>query len=492
MEDNLHKDKLDDFVRRSFEAHEEEPPEDMWARVETELLPPESSRPPGRVWAWKALAVGVIALLLSMLVCEHLYYEGKIRELKHRENPAAAEGVEKQVNTPVVDAESKRGQQSVAPATPQAVPAPTSGLQTEGQRDAQISQRSNPVVLSNRSIQGKNSMLTTGSPSEQTAPSALLEPQNPSEFHANVPVLPPVEAVEVGLPSTVVINWVAARDAELSGHARTVQPPHTNPIPPIKPQRKPSEWYTGASVAMLWAAEQQRPPIPRLNRPAFASRRERESSSMLWGLGFGKKLGHGFSLETGLAYQKITQSATHTARFRFRDGTPMAMRRNFEYDLSTYGGMAEVSLRMEMTPGLPPSDDEPVVLRIATEHRIEMLRIPLLARFEYGKGRLNGHFKAGVLGNVVVGNELDISARTSQNARFQPVAGKDGYTVQLSKGKFFWGYWLSAGAEYQLGHGLGVFAEPVLLGDFPRSDQQRRSLPERVAYGLNVGARLNF
>ena len=97
------------------------------------------------------------------------------------------------------------------------------------------------------------------------------------------------------------------------------------------------------------------------------------------------------------------------------------------------------------------------------------------------------------LGNFVLKNELDISARVSQNARFRPVAGRQGYAVRLSDlEKFSLGYLLSAGAEFRCSRHLSVVAEPVLMGDFARKDRQGRRLPEHISTGLNVGARWYF
>ena len=131
-------------------------------------------------------------------------------------------------------------------------------------------------------------------------------------------------------------------------------------------------------------------------------------------------------------------------------------------------------------------------LKISTEHRIELLRIPLLAKYQFGSGAWHGFAKAGILGNIVLKNELDIEARVSQNARFQPVSGNDGYTVQLDQKSFFLGFLGSAGLEYDLNKHLSLSAAPTFIGDFPRKDQYRRPLPQRLLVGINVGANYYF
>ncbi|MDO8971543.1 MAG: hypothetical protein Q7U74_12690, partial [Saprospiraceae bacterium] len=228
----------------------------------------------------------------------------------------------------------------------------------------------------------------------------------------------------------------------------------------------------------------------------FANEPENTRISSVWWLKTGKKLNTHFFLETGLGYQEMTHRARHTARFRYRDGILQGQNpllRNFDYDLNAYGGTAEVSMRMEQTtPGIPPSDDDPVVLGIRTEERTTFVRIPLLLGYKLRSGRLSGVFKTGLLGNFVLENEVDITTRTSQHPRLRPVAGAAGYTVDLNPQKFFLGYWVSAGAEFKLGKHLSILAEPAFMGDFPRNDSNNRQLPERFYMGLNVGANYYF
>ena len=132
-------------------------------------------------------------------------------------------------------------------------------------------------------------------------------------------------------------------------------------------------------------------------------------------------------------------------------------------------------------------------LKITTTERSEVLRIPVTAGYRLGVGRWRGSLKAGLLGNFVLKNELDISTRVSQNARFRPVAGRQGYAVQVGDPeKFSLGYLLSAGAEFKCGRHLSLVAEPVFTGDFARKDPRGQRLPEHFSVGLNVGANWYF
>jgi len=106
MEKNIQDDRLDDYVRKSFEDYEEAPASDMWGRIEEELPPvaPESGttagRPPIRRYLWQLTAAASILLLISSLVCGRLYYENKIREISALQGTEQPPDTQKSVQAP--------------------------------------------------------------------------------------------------------------------------------------------------------------------------------------------------------------------------------------------------------------------------------------------------------------------------------------------------------------------------------------------------------
>ncbi|HMX38878.1 MAG TPA: hypothetical protein PKD78_01080 [Saprospiraceae bacterium] len=267
---------------------------------------------------------------------------------------------------------------------------------------------------------------------------------------------------------------------------------------PVQVHKGLSGWYVGAQAMWLSAQERSRSVAIRPNgRPVFASRQESADQSAWWGLRAGKKIGSRWSIETGIGYQRSERKASHQPRFRFADGLlggGPGGPRAFSYEVPTYGGTAEVTLRMETTtPSSPPTPDEAVPLKISTTERSEVLRVPLLAAYRLGGKRWQAHLKAGVLVNVTLKQELDLAARVSQSSRFRPVDGQDGYTLQLKRaGNLGWGYALAAGTEYRLNRRWSVVAEPMLVGDFVRKDGAGQTLPQHTAWGLNAGVQMYF
>lgn len=506
MDNNLHDDKLDDYVRKSFEDYEEDPSSEMWSRVEGDLLPAAEAPAPRvsfRRFGWQAMAAAVILLLLSTLVCEHLYYEEKLRVMSGTPTVAISPQTEApELVQPAIPTNTGQPDSHSKSSPIQSIELRNAGSSEAGQHSNfpqktrsnpagrfVPSDRQNPVPLSKaRSTklpQVPSNKVESNPIALQPETDADFGPGSTNEFKETTQVAPTVQDL-ANLPiSATTLNFPKVHYALAQAKGA------------IKPLQAASGWYAGVQMTALSTLEKSHTPRSRPGRPAFDSQQEGSDISALWWLRTGKKLNAHFSLETGLGYQQTTRTATHTPRFRFGDGMqqgpPFGSPRTFSYDLSTYGGTAEVSLRMEeTTPGIPPTDDEPVSLNIKTSEHAAVVRIPVLVGYQFGTGRLHGQLKAGLVGNFLVKHELDIAARVSQHARLQPVSGKDGYTVRLDPGKFHLGYWLSAGVEFKLNDRLGLVAEPSLASDFPRNDQYSRRLPDRYSWGLNVGANYYF
>jgi len=228
-------------------------------------------------------------------------------------------------------------------------------------------------------------------------------------------------------------------------------------------------------------------------RPVFVGQSERPDVSTDWWLRVGKTMGGRFGLESGIGFSESTRTTAHTARFRFADGaihsggSGPGQRRNFAYDLNTYGGSASVSLRMESADAsVPVADAEPVVVKISTVEQAQLLRIPLLLTYRMGAGRVHAVAKAGIVGNFFLKNELAISARASQNNRLRFAQHTDTFVFERTD-NFFLGYWASAGVEFRWNRRLSIVAEPAVSGNFARQDAQGRRLPDHLLAGVNVG-----
>jgi hypothetical protein len=147
---------------------------------------------------------------------------------------------------------------------------------------------------------------------------------------------------------------------------------------------------------------------------------------------------------------------------------------------------------MEQTTPGSTSDDEPIRLRIETAERSTWIRVPLLLGYHWGNGRWKGVVKSGLLGSFLVQNQFELSTRVSENARFKPVEGRDGYTLTLDNHQIKMGYLASAGAGFRLGRCWQLGAEATVAGDFPYKDAFKRKLPSQLFAGVNLGLTYYF
>jgi len=483
MEKNTQHDPLDEYVRNTFDDHEENPASDMWSRIEGEL--------PAALPAWRVfflrnqlqLAAACILLLLSGLVCEHFYYENKLKALvgeraqPHPQPlPPGGGGLDSGKGNPFDPKYEVTTTKRELTATLDYAPLPPGGGAGGGAASHALSQlvpiQNHPVPpnltpLSPVEGNGDGVAHTENPPASSTTQKSLSQMSNLPALLYQAPLSP-------------------GKEAEGGGVAVE--------LPPIKPAHTLSGWYVGLHTMPHRTFESvtttaQRPGM----RPVFVSRSERPDVATDWWLRVGKTTGRRFGVESGIGFAESTRTTAHTARFRFADGaihpggSVPGQRRNFTYDLSTYGGSASVSLRMESADdSVPVADAEPVIVKISTTEQARLLRIPLLLSYRLGAGRVLAVAKVGLTGNFFLKNETVISARASQNNRLRFAQNNDTFVFERTD-NFFLGYWASAGVEFRWNRRFSIVAEPAVSGNFARQDAQGHRLPDHLLAGVNVG-----
>jgi len=510
MEKNIHNDPLDDYVRQTFDDHEEQPANNMWSRIESEL-PAVPAVPAWRMFFLHnrfGLAAAAILLLLSGLVCEHFYYENKLRNLRDQAGL--------QNNR---DSDTARIAARAYPSgTGFSESCPTSLSSDMCVTEQNIACRLRAKHLSDDKFVGQASRIELNSPASKDVQTTTSRNQalpftkeEPGTEHAqaHLHTASPESRDQAGLSPEAAM-----------GYEHHPAPPTANPqlaplpklpvqpiscdqvsLPPgggfgnVIPARTLSGWYIGLYATPhrtyeTVATTAHRPGM----RPVFTGQSDGPDIATGWWLRIGKSTGRRWGLESGIGFSESARTTTHTARFRFADGAihpggpgPVGQRRNFSYDLNAYGGSASVSLRMESADASAPvAEAEPVVVKISTAEHAQLLHIPLLLTYRMGHGRLTAVVKTGLTGNVFLKNDLVISARTSQNNRLRFAQNADSFMFEQS-GNFFLGYWASAGLEFRWSRRLSLVAEPAVSGNFPREDTQGRRLPNQILAGVNVG-----
>ncbi|MCW5921228.1 MAG: hypothetical protein KIS77_02715 [Saprospiraceae bacterium] len=120
-----------------------------------------------------------------------------------------------------------------------------------------------------------------------------------------------------------------------------------------------------------------------------------------------------------------------------------------------------------VNPSAPLPDNGRVALRVMTTETLQIFRVPALAVCRIGQGRWQAVAKAGLVGNFILKNQLDVTASASQNVRLRLLQGNNGYSMQYqTAGSFFLGYWASLGTEFRLARHFGAFCRTRALRRF--------------------------
>ncbi len=532
MEKNIQDERLDDYVRKSFEDYEEAPASDMWGRIEEELPPvaPESGAGPGsppiRPYLWQMTAAAAILLLISSLVCGRLYYENKIREISAIQGTEQSDDAQKSAQAPspagslVMPTEQKNAStdhtdlSSNNAALPKRPGSPN--LKTNAARPPEtgsvkasvthvtsavaptMSSSPRPSSVSEKAV--ANTLPTDNMPAANPATPTPERPENQAIHAENNSVASSPNNVTDRIDTPAQINDFQLLENKNIPFVHFALSGFQTPVIPVRPLRSPSGWYLGLHFTPTLLVEKVETDRPTTIRPRVISTQEKTHFTADYWLKAGKHLQGRWGIETGIGYRAIERNTMHRARFRFVNGRPgntgggQMRSYDFDYDLDTYGGSTEVTLRMEQVDSnTVVPEDEPLQFQVTTSERLRLLRIPALATARIGQGQLTGMFKAGLIGNVVLRNEIEIVTRVSENTRFRPGQGSNAYTLRPDKNqKFFLGYQVSAGLEYRPVKHFSWVLEPSLSGDFARKNSAGKQLPSIVTIGINAGVKYYF
>ncbi len=479
MEKDIHNDRLEDYVKKSFMDYEETPPGDMWSRVEADLPPGEPARRPlARLYdfKWQTAAAAVILLLLSRLLFVQSYYEQQLRSMASQNQTRSYGNQSAGADHPASDETAippslTNGKQTSEKISKASDIHATTAVQAAGRKyiSYEGSGESSYNFLNGAAMGQDTTSLADGNTVQHIF-------NQPAGFFSDFPLLPVPE------PGVITAsNHVSIPSAALL---------------PIKPVGSGRKWYVLAGIAPGRVAEKRMPLRPGGPRPVFASRSEAPETITSFSLRLGRAINRKLAVEGGLAYQEMSRQTIHRPLFQFREGQMIPgggghhqQARSFQYNLNTYGGSASVTLRADVVGSNIPGENERVEAEIMGNERIQLLQIPLTAVARLGKGPVQGVVRAGVVGNYMLKNNFEITTWQLDNPELQ-LQADNGYTVEFHKPRrFFPGYQVALGAEYRISEKLSVSAFPVITGDFPRKDIFRGgNLPGQTTLGVTVAA----
>ena len=517
MEENLHKDNLEEFLKNSFEGYSESPPDDVWNRI-SEGLPTAS--PPMKVVSFRRWwLVAAAAVIAGIFLFQHFYFTRQIKtlnseliktntELRQPEKQSVspqnkvADTIQSQTQTETlpetdpsefVKAENKTGQKNEQTNTPKA---PARVIAPQKTRPPLPPDPLAPENTKNAQTPDSKAVATTGTQENLTQAneeSTRTETPNTEK-----------ELTKTATPNAgVILSFLDLKDVSVQSNQVQVLP-NTGLRAPNTTSVRGHSLSIGAHTLPMVSREKinsLRPGFPPMEK-VFDDKKETNGQTFMAGLAIETQVADNFSFGSGLDYRKSSFNSSHQPVFKFKDrrpphgnphGGPKDFEHDFQYTLNTSAGAVTVEVRAESTDtSMQIPDDEEIGLKIGTRQSFEYLTLPLYARYTLGKGKLRFSLKGGFLVNFLLNKNFEIAEITSLNPHFQFRKNEQPKGRQPNlKGASF-DYLASVGLDYALTNSLNFRLEPTLVGSLTSIHNNRHISSSQLSAGVNVGVMYNF
>lgn len=500
MEENLHNDRLEDFLKKSLEGHKEKPSDDVWDKIAADLGSDAPAKPAYRKrWLLALLLLiplGVIIYQqrsfqnqLERLSREIEQNEVQIKELKAREN----------------DPQNRSAETPPSAAPPQADN--TSAGQTGSEKNFEKS-----VAQTNESKPESRASYTALNPKTAPAAPPSFEDETPQIFSDNAGL--PVANVADTEPSSAEILAALKIETPQTLPLRAVfldykMSPEILPATPLFVfENAAASRKTGAKIGAhitpyltktkIEAKPPPTRPIP--GRKSFPVETTAEGNGFLAGLNVEMPLFKNLSLESGIDYRSNVLSTQHKSVFQYRERMPPPgaqnpnPRHDFNYDLNAPTGNYEITVRVSGVDSsrVPPPDTEQLEFVVESEETSQMVSIPLALKYRLGAGRWKVAFKGGVLANFLLKSDFEIREIRSLNPRFRVAERLRPVPDNAPKNSFSLDYLAGIGLEYQIGKSWNLNLEPVVTGTFVDNNNTDFLNISNTYLGLNAGISYQF
>ncbi|MBK8564054.1 MAG: hypothetical protein IPN76_12125 [Saprospiraceae bacterium] len=502
MKDDLHKDKLEEFLRKSLEGHSEDPAGDLWSKIAANIDTPVADMPsaaPSRLtprlrvlrsW-WPAVAAA--AVVTGLLVGQHLYFSGKIEKLNQalEQNASqlkelAQKRISEQQTLPIEEAtEGQIAPQSVTTTEPEL---PSNGPQNTIQPDQPANQAGPIINPANQFSQEKKQVHGTDG---TVPPTSIVNAQNVVKNAGN-PVENTAQAnetkqVQVAHPANAPVEEaVVAKQSDTPSTWGRKLTPITMPIPtapsvasiiPASLQQdsrymvglQMMPMFTKAKAARVKKHEPDQGPFPPKDDKSFTTDDEKSIKSGMAGVVFETNLSPRLRFGTGFGYRSLDIETTHKICFEYGDGKPVHGphdERDYAYELNTATGSVQmlVSASSTVSPS-SLSDTTKVEASVKTSERLAFASVPFYANYSFGNGRLRVLAKAGLVLNFLLDSDFNldrIERPADGKFQFDRRESRHGSPTQLQT--ITASYLAGIGLEYQLSKSLSLRAEPTVMG----------------------------
>ena len=512
MDENLHKDNLEEFFKNSFDEENVEPSDDqwdvpsntVWSNINASIQPvvPVTSS----IFTLKKLLAVAASILILALVCYNLILQNQVAELK--------QVLENQINTIdeleklVLENESKTGESSdleseqieeFSSIFPEKKSNKTKVDPTLQNNPKAISNQNN--VLKNNSTPSifeedksvSNPQLTnseaanSNSKSENTETDlAITQPSsktndgvsNPNNNHSQTIISDqdhqksstPNSSESLGKSITFLMPLDSKNIfAEPSPYAEKmtleILPVNAEVQKPMAATTSRVGFYAGAHIAPTYSYRN----IKSIDGPVLRQKlnqQEKAIYSVSLGLKGGYQFSKNWSVETGLNYYKNTIQSMHRAQIRYEsqierlnsDGNYDS---NYQVNLPTSYGEIETDVALTRNSDTQIDQNDYINMALKTQQELKNLGIPIAIRYRTAKNKLHFSAKAGFSANFILQKDVTIKAavvnrngvhhrRTIIDKQF---SGLKNTTIDIL---------LGLGLDYDISKNMSVYFEPTV------------------------------
>jgi len=405
MKKRIPKDGLEKFLQDSFEGHVDSPSYNLWDRIEDQLPEEEKDRPM-IFWRWGIATL--VASLLGVVLFQQFYFT---KQLGH-------------LNEKIIIVESK-SKTSATLALPN--PIISQAIEEEVKPNSALSQNqiSNKVkeTIPTRysenvlipETENKKHRIANNLPLSSDDVKVLLHDNG--TFNESVKIIRKSNEdalLPVNVSPNNISNLGKIAKLPLAKLITETSTPSFNPIIDLG-INKPSKFSIGLAIAPIYQLHkiELQPPFPISIDNSHLFKRRIESYGVHKGVNFGYQLNKRWSLDSGIAYQKLQSNFTHKPRLKFKDHlqntNPPDGSYDFEYTVITSSGLVGLQLRVDQTdPNSNLNPDENVPLSLETKQTFHYLSVPLLVNYSLGLGRWNLYLEGGFQGRFLADHNFEI------------------------------------------------------------------------------------
>ena len=445
MDKNLPKDPLEEFFKKSLEGQNELPSDDgwdapssnVWDRIEADIQPTAIVRPIN-YWKWATVAASVVLLFFAyQWTSQNQQIEELVTEIN--ENTEQLENVKELLQNKQKELESTIAEQNTNTVNNH----PSIQNEEVAQRDElkksprstsfsnenengiggkNNSGSSNIPTRNNENIATQNSgIIPLGKTNESDLPKENVIVENSSTYNLDKTNSDNSNEGLIENKSVVEINELPNRNFGVESMAinEELEADWDKTVKYISPKGKlDNKFYAGVYGSRNLGkrsivADDSNLSQTRINK--IKSIQERESWTTGAGLKVGFQINKNWSIESGLQFTKSEITARHRIQKQYNAANETQNTTTGDYEnefaLLLVTPMGDVESDVTLTrSAMNPISDQMLFIQVESNQKISFLGVPILAKYSFGNEAFRVGLKGGLLTNLIVNADVEISA----------------------------------------------------------------------------------